>query len=79
MNKITTNHFDPVVPAKGEFLFVDVPISVLVEDLEDVTGALLRQRVDVALVVAEQRLADETKLGEVQFSVSGDDTSEISN
>lgn len=58
MMKSATNHFDPVVPAKGKLLLVNVSVTVLVEHLEDVSGALLRQRIDVALVVAEQRFAD---------------------
>lgn len=64
-----THHFDPVVPAKGKFLLVNVSVSILVEHLEDVSCALLGQRIDVPLVVAEQRLANQAELGEVQFAV----------
>lgn len=58
-----------MVPAKGEFLLVNVPVTILVEHLENVSGALLGQRIDVALVVAEERLADQAELSEVQLSV----------
>lgn len=51
-----------MVPAEGELLLINEAVSVLIEHLEDVARPLLGQRVDVALVVAEQSLADHTEL-----------------
>ena len=60
-----------MVPAKGEFLLIYEAIIIFVEHLEDVTRPLLRQRVNVAFVVAEQSFADEAELVEIQMSVTG--------
>lgn len=59
-----------MIPTEGEFLFVDETVIILVEHLEDVMSLLLRQRVDVALVVTEESLADQAELVQVQLPIS---------
>jgi hypothetical protein len=60
-----------MVPAEREFFFVDEAVGVLIEDLEDVARAVFLQRVDMAFVVAEQSLADQTKLLKAQLAIPG--------
>lgn len=58
-----------MVPAKPKLLPVNKPIAVLIKDLKDVSCALLSQGIDMAFVIAEQRLADQTEFFEVQFAI----------
>lgn len=58
-----------MVPAEGELFFINEPVAIFVEHLEDVARALLGEGIDVALVVAEERLADQPELFEVQLPV----------
>lgn len=59
-----------MIPAKGEFLFIDEAIIILVKDLEDVARLVLRQGVNVPLIIPKQRLADQTELIEVQLPIA---------
>lgn len=65
-----THHFNPMVPAESKLLLIYEPIIILVKDLEDVVSLVFWQRVYMTLVVAEQSLADQTKLFQVELSIS---------
>lgn len=68
--RIIYYNFDPIIPAELELLAIDVAVVVLVKDHKHLLQLIVGHHIDVALVIAEQRAANEREFGQGQQIVA---------